>query len=106
MSPAAVRISSAVPFAAPVSTKPAITSGALSRFVASAVSEQPTEAATYPPAITGLRPMRSINRPAGTADSAEDIRKIAGPSPSSPVTPVTSTNVIDDTAATSWSTDE
>ncbi len=46
MSPAAVRISSAVPFAAPVSPKPAITSGVESRFVASAVSEQPTAAST------------------------------------------------------------
>ncbi len=41
MSPAAVRISSAVPLAAPVSANPRITSGADPRFVASAVSEQP-----------------------------------------------------------------
>ncbi len=46
MSPAAVRISSAIPFAAPVSTKPRITSGAEPRFVASAVSEQPHAAST------------------------------------------------------------
>ena len=44
MSPAAVRISSAIPFAAPVRAKPRITIGADSRFVASAVSEQPTAA--------------------------------------------------------------
>ena len=44
MSPAAVRISSAMPFAAPVSAKPAITSGVEPMFVASAVSEQPTPA--------------------------------------------------------------
>ena len=75
-------------------------------FVASAVSEQPHAASTYPPAMTGLRPMRSINRPAGTAVSPEATRKIAGPSPSNPSTPVTSTNVSDDTAATSCSTDE
>ena len=41
MSPAAVRISSAIPFAAPVSAKPAITAGVEPRLVASAVSEQP-----------------------------------------------------------------
>ena len=46
MSPAAVRISSAVPFAAPVSAKPTISSGAESMFVASAVSAQPADAAT------------------------------------------------------------
>src|SRR3954454_21738638 len=50
--------------------------------------------------------MRSISRPAGTALRPEATRKIAGPSPSSPSTPVTSTNVIDETAATSWSTAE
>ena len=44
MSPAAVRISSAIPFAAPVSAKPAITAGVESMFVASAVSEQPQAA--------------------------------------------------------------
>jgi hypothetical protein len=53
-----------------------------------------------------LRPTRSINRPAGTAASPDAIRKIAGPSPSSPSIPVTSTKVIDDTAAVSCSTDE
>jgi hypothetical protein len=49
--------------------------------------------------------MRSIIRPAGTAVSAEDTRKIAGPSPSRPSTPVTSTKVIEETAATSCSTE-
>jgi hypothetical protein len=103
---AGVPISSAVPFAAPVSANPAITAGVESRFVASAVSEQPAAAKTYPPAMTGLRPTRSINRPAGTAASADAVRKIAGPSPSSPSTPVTSTKVSEETAATSCSTDE
>ena len=45
MSPAAVRISSAIPFAAPVSANPRITSGVEPRFVASAVSAQPAVAA-------------------------------------------------------------
>jgi hypothetical protein len=106
MSPAAVRISSAIPLAAPVRAKPRITAGVESRFVASAVSAQPAAASPYPPAITGRRPIRSIARPAGTAASADATRKIAGPSPSSPSTPLTSTNVIDDTAATSCSTAE
>lgn len=56
--------------------------------------------------ITGLRPKRSIIRPAGIDVSAEAVRKIAGPSPSRPRTPVTSTNVNDDTAATSCKTAE
>ena len=106
MSPAAVRISSTIPFAPPVSANPAITTGVESMFVASAVSEQPHAASTYPPATTGRRPTRSISRPAGTAASPEETRKIAGPSPSSPSTPETSTNVIEETAATSCSTDE
>src|SRR3954449_12352148 len=56
--------------------------------------------------MTGRRPIRSIARPAGTAVSADAVRKIAGPRPRRPSTPVTSTNVIDETAATSWSTAE
>ncbi len=44
MSPAAVRISSAMPLAAPVSANPRITSGAEPTFVASAVSAHPTAA--------------------------------------------------------------
>ena len=46
MSPAAVRISSAMPFAAPVSPKPDHHHRADSMFVASAVSQQPTAAST------------------------------------------------------------
>jgi hypothetical protein len=106
MSPAAARISSAMPLAAPVKPKPRITSGVEPMPVASAVRPQPAAAARKPPPTTGLRPRRSIARPAGTAVSADAVRKIAGPSPSSPSTPVTSTNVSDETAATSWSTAE
>ena len=47
-----------------------------------------------------------MSLPAGIAAEADATRKIAGPSPSSPSIPVTSTNVIDDTAATSCSTAE
>ena len=44
MSPAAVRMSSATPLAAPVSAKPRMTSGAEPTFVASAVVAQPSDA--------------------------------------------------------------
>jgi hypothetical protein len=52
--------------------------------------------------MTGTRPNRSIERPAGNAVSACAVNTIAGPSPSSPLTPVIETNVIDETAAASW----
>src|SRR5688500_4882782 len=45
-------------------------------------------------------------RPAGNAESAPAVRKIAGPSPSRLSKPVTSTNVSEATAATSWRTHE
>src|SRR5690349_20528069 len=106
MSPAAVRMSSETALAAPMSPNPAMTAGVESTRVASAVSAQPAAPSTNPTVITGVRPKRSIIRPAGTDVSAEAVRKIAGPSPTSPRTPVTSTNVSDDTAATSCSTAE
>ena len=59
--------------------------------------------ARSPSASTGTRPKRSIARPAGSAASAPEPSTIAGPSPSSPFTPMTSTNVSDATAAESWS---
>ena len=59
-----------------------------------------------PTASTGTRPKRSIARPAGSAASAPEASTIAGPSPSSPFTPVTSTNVSEATAAESWSIPE
>ena len=70
MSPAAVRASSATPPAAPVSAMPAITTAVESVRVASATSEQPSDAITNPPAITGTRPKRSIARPAGQRGEA------------------------------------
>src|SRR5262245_59688242 len=106
MSPAAVRIRSAMPLAAPMQAKPRITSGVDPVRVASPVMQQPTLASEKPPVITGVRPIRSIRRPAGTAVTPENVRKIAGPRPSNPRTPVTSTNVSDDTAATSCRTAE
>ena len=106
MSPAAVRMSSAMPLAPPVSRNPRMSSTEESTLVARAVSAQPTAASRYPPPITGRRPIRSISRPAGIAAEADATRKIAGPSPSRPSMPVTSTKVIEETAATSCSTAE
>src|SRR5436305_8877010 len=106
MSPAAVRISSDVALTTPIRTNPAITRRVESVRVASAVNPQPIAPSAKPALITGVRPTRSISRPAGTAVRAEALRKIAGPSPRRPLTPVTRTNVSDDTAATSWSTAE
>ena len=74
--------------------------------VASAVTAHPHAPSAKPTVITGVRPTRSIKRPAGTAVNPEDVRKIAGPSPSSPLTPVTSTNVSDETAAVNCRTAE
>src|SRR4051794_16096440 len=45
-------------------------------------------------------------RPAGSAASAPEASTIAGPSPSSPLTPSTLTSVSDATAADSWSVPE
>src|SRR6266498_3628098 len=102
MSPAAVRMSRAMAPAAPIRLKPAISSRVELVRVASAVTPQPAAPRANPPETTGMRPKRSIIRPAGTAVSPEAVRKIAGPS--KPFTPVTRTNVSDDTAATSWRT--
>src|SRR5712691_3943455 len=74
--------------------------------VARAVSAQPHAARANPAVITGVRPMRSIRRPAGIAVKPDEVRKIAGPRPSRPLTPVTSTNVSDETAAVNWRTAE
>ncbi|HVD26394.1 MAG TPA: hypothetical protein VNB86_10410 [Gaiellaceae bacterium] len=106
MSPAAARTRSATPPEAPTSAKPAITGGPCSVAVPSAVRRQPTQPSAKPVAITGIRPKRSIARPAGNEVSAEAVRKIAGPSPSSFSNPVTSTKVSDETEATSCRTAE
>ena len=63
---------------------------------------QPTMPATQPPASTGIRPRRSMSRPAGSAASAPAVRKIAGPSPRIPSMPVTRTSVTVATATASW----
>ena len=72
----------------------------------SAVTAQPVPPTMKPTISTGLRPKRSIARPATAPVHAAATRKIAGPSPSSPLTPVTRTNVSDETAATSCTTAE
>ncbi len=106
MSPAAARVSSAVPLAAPTPSRPASTATGESTALPSAASEQPIAPTAKPPASTGTRPTRSIARPAGSAVSAPDARTIAGPSPSSPRAPTTVTSVSDATAAESWSMPE
>ena len=106
MSPAAVRVSSETPPEDPIRAKPTITGTACSVAVPSAVSAQPVAPPRNPTAMIGTRPNRSIAHPAGRAVSADAVRKIAGPSPSSASKPVTSTKVREETAATSCSTAE
>ena len=67
---------------------------------------QPMPPSTKPPRITGMRPVRSINRPAGPTAIAPAARKIAGPSPRMPLTPVTATSVRELSAAASWNAPE
>ena len=101
MSAAAARERRIVPCATPTSANPATTSAADSTSQPSAVVRQPAIPATQPPASTGIRPSRSISRPAGSAASAPAVRKIAGPSPRIPSTPVTRTSVTVPTATAS-----
>ena len=106
MSPAAVRMRSETPPDDPISANPTITGTACSVAVPRAVRAQPMAPSRKPTTITGTRPNRSIDHPAGKAVKAEAVRKIAGPRPSSASKPVTRTNVSEETAATSWSTAE
>jgi hypothetical protein len=106
MSPAAVRASSAIPIALPTATNPRMSNGADSIPQASAVSRQPATPRPKPPARTGTRPKRSISLPAGSALTAPETRKIAGPRPRIPSIPVTSTSDVVATATPSWSIPE
>ena len=106
MSPAAARVNNVIPLEAPTNANPGSRAAVEPVLVASAVSRQPQEPRAKPTVNTGTRPKRSISRPAGTAVSPDEMRKIAGPRPSSPLTPVTSTKVSDETAAVSWRTAE
>src|SRR5207253_7768393 len=67
---------------------------------------QPMAPRTKPPRITGMRPVRSINRPAGPTAIAPAARKIAGPRPRIPLTPVTATSVSELSPAASWNIPE
>src|SRR5262245_29937770 len=106
MSPAAASARSDVPPAVPTKTRPRKTGKAESTAQPSAASTPPSPPRTKPVARTGTRPNRSIARPAGRAASAPEASTIAGPSPIRPLTPVTSTNVSEATAADSWSIPE
>ena len=63
MSPAAVRASSAMPLAIPISTNAVKTSTALSDAEPAAATTPPTAPIAKPAASTGTRPTRSIARP-------------------------------------------
>ena len=106
MSPAAARASRDVPPAVPTRTSPRKTGTGDSSALPSAASPPPAAPRQKPVASTGTRPNRSIARPAGSAARAPDASTIAGPRPSSPLTPVTRTNVSEATAAESWSIPE
>ena len=90
----------------PISTSPASSAGTDDVRVASAFNAHPLASATNPTTSTGRRPCLSIVRPAITAVTPDDVRKMAGPRPNSPAWPVTSTKVSVDTAAASCSTTE
>ena len=106
ISPAAARVSSATPLAAPTPRNPSSTTTGESTALPSAASEHPIAPIAKPPASTGTRPSRSIARPAGSAVSAPEASTIAGPSPSSPRAPTTVTRVSEATAALSCSIPE
>ena len=90
-----------MPEAMPTSANPTPTGTPDSTAQPNAVTPQPNAPTTNPPAMTGTRPSRSISRPAGREARAADVRKIAGPSPRMPSTPVTRTSVTVETATTS-----
>ena len=106
MSPAAVRARRAIPCEPPIAANPVTSSTAESMPQASAVTRQPTIPRANPPASTGIRPTRSMRRPAGIALRAPASRKIAGPRPRIPSIPVTSTSDVVATATPSWSIPE
>ena len=106
MSPPAARESVTVPVALPIRKKPMTTPTPEEAPAESAVTRPPAAPRTNPVAMTGMRPRRSIARPAGSAAHAALARKIAGPRPRSPSNPVASTKVVDASAATSWSAPE
>ena len=101
MSAPAARARRIVPEAIPTSANPIPTGTPDSTAQPRAVKPQPSAPTTKPPAITGTRPNRSISRPAGSEAMAAAVRKIAGPSPRMPLTPVTRTRVTVETATTS-----
>lgn len=106
MSPAAVRASSEMPPAAPTQRSPGTTPAGESAAEPSAVSNPPMTPSPKPTARTGIRPKRSMARPAGRAANAPVARTSAGPRPSSPSISTTSAKVIVATAAESCSVAE
>ena len=103
MSAAAARERSTVPDAAPTSARPRTTSAVDDQAQPNATVHVATMPVAKPPEMTGIRPNRSIARPAGSAASAAVERKIAGPSPTMLRTPVTVTSVVVPTATATCS---
>src|SRR5581483_6734912 len=64
--------------------------------------QPPAMAPANAPPITGMRPVRSESRPAGPTAAAPEARRMAGPRPRMPFTPVTATSVTELSAAASW----
>jgi hypothetical protein len=101
ISAAAARASRTIDAAAPTSARPRQTRKADSAAQPPATVPQPMPPSTKPPRITGMRPVRSISRPAGPTAIAPAARKIAGPRPRMPFTPVMATSVSELRAAAS-----
>src|SRR5207302_6688102 len=106
ISAAAARESNTIAPAPPTSARPAQTSGADDARQPPATTPQPTAPKANAARITGIRPKRSESRPAGPTAAAPATRKIAGPRPRIPLTPVTATSVSELSAAASWNIPE
>ena len=76
-----------VPLAAPASAKPATTSGARRARSRAPVSAAPAMPQPKPARITGIRPKRSIARPAGSAASAPEREEDRRAEPEDPLDP-------------------
>jgi hypothetical protein len=98
----AARERSTIVCPAPQSPSPRNTSTPSFAAHPAATTSGPTVPSTNPARITGIRPRRSESRPAGPTASAPATRKIAGPKPMIPVTPVTATIVTVPSATASW----
>src|SRR5580765_4158338 len=102
ISAAAARERRAIEPEAPRSASPAHTRYTAESRQPAETRAHPAAPPTNPPRMTGIRPTRSIRRPAGPTAAAPEARKIAGPRPRMPLIPVTATRVSELSAAASW----